>query len=396
MKTGPGFLIAAAFIGPGTVTTATLAGAQFGYALLWAVLFSILATMVLQEMAARLGIVTGMGLAEALNQQFNNRLIKWGVIGLIVCAIGIGNAAYEAGNLTGAAIGLTNLLGGDITWWCVGLGCLAALFLNQGNAKTLPRILTLLVLIMSFVFVITFLVSETDYSALFTGLLVPRLPDESLLTAIALVGTTVVPYNLFLHASLASRFQPEQSQDARLRDIQKDSAIAISLGGLVTLAVVSTAAAAWFVQGGSPDMHNIAQQLRPLLGDFAPYFFSAGLFCAGLTSAITAPLATSYALCGAFGWPAETDSRRFKLIWLSIILIGTGLCFLSIKPLTAILLAQAANGLLLPFVALCLLWFCNQRGLLGAHRNKLRHNMLAALVVFTVMGLGGYKILSLF
>lgn len=395
-KTGPGFLIAAAFVGPGTVTTATLAGAHYGYALLWAVLFSIVATMVLQEMAARLGVATGAGLAEALNKRFSQPLFKWSIISLIVCAIGIGNAAYEAGNLTGAAMGLTNLLGGEIQYWSLLLGIAAAAILYQGKFQTLLTILTLLVLLMSLVFLLTFFASDIQFNQLLSGLFVPSLPSAATITTIALIGTTVVPYNLFLHASLAAKFQTEKSHEQRLSLLRKDSLFAIGLGGLVTIAILSTAAATWFSQGIAPDMSNIAEQLRPLLGDFAPAFFALGLFAAGLTSAVTAPLATSYALCGALGWSVDLQSPRFRMIWLSVITIGTLLCFLSLKPLTAIMLAQASNGLLLPFIALCLLWFCNDAKVLGQWRNSGWQNLLGICIVLLVTGLGLYKVISLF
>ena len=106
---GPGLVVMAAFIGPGTVTTASLAGARFGHALLWAVVFSIIATIVLQEMSARLGLAGGQGLGEALRTTFSNRLVRGLCIVLVLAAIGFGNAAFQAGNVTGAAIGLETL-----------------------------------------------------------------------------------------------------------------------------------------------------------------------------------------------------------------------------------------------------------------------------------------------
>ena len=108
---GPGLLVTAAFIGPGTVTTASVAGASTGYALLWAIVFSIFATIVLQEMSARLGVVSREGLGEALRTTFDNPLIKWGAVLLVIAAIGVGNAAFETGNITGAALGLETLSG---------------------------------------------------------------------------------------------------------------------------------------------------------------------------------------------------------------------------------------------------------------------------------------------
>ena len=103
---GPGTLVAAAFIGPGTVTICTKAGAQFGFSLLWAMLISIIATIVLQEMAARVGIITQKGLAEIIKEQIQHPLLRQFVVALILGAIVIGNAAYEAGNISGAALGM--------------------------------------------------------------------------------------------------------------------------------------------------------------------------------------------------------------------------------------------------------------------------------------------------
>lgn len=106
---GPGIFVAAAFIGPGTVTTATMAGAGYGYTLIWAIAFSILATIVLQEMSARLGVITGMGVGDALRKKTQNKFLKVVTFTLVVLAIVIGNAAYEAGNLTGAVLGFDNV-----------------------------------------------------------------------------------------------------------------------------------------------------------------------------------------------------------------------------------------------------------------------------------------------
>jgi NRAMP (natural resistance-associated macrophage protein)-like metal ion transporter len=120
-----GALVAAAFIGPGTVTTATIAGASYGYTLAWALAFAIVATLVLQEMSARLGVAGGMGLGEALRHRFTGRFGRSLSAALVVAAIMIGNAAYETGNLLGGALGLQSLLGGSGRLWgpLLGLGC---------------------------------------------------------------------------------------------------------------------------------------------------------------------------------------------------------------------------------------------------------------------------------
>ena len=130
---GPGAMIAAAFIGPGTVTTATLAGGNFGFTLLWAIAFSVLATLILQEMTARLGVVGKRGLGEAIAQKTRGRLLYWPMTLLVIAAVFIGNAAYEAGNITGAIIGLPLWYLGDVNLWAVSIGFIAFMVLSTGR-----------------------------------------------------------------------------------------------------------------------------------------------------------------------------------------------------------------------------------------------------------------------
>lgn len=230
---GPATLVAAAFIGPGTVVTASLAGANFGYALLWALVFSVLATMVLQEMAARLGVVTQQGLGEAIREQVQQPLLRWGAIVLTVGAVIIGNSVYQGGNLTGASMGVAGIVGEQAAWLPLVLGVLAALLLWRGSYVLLERVLIGLVLLMSLTFVATFLLVQPDWGAFFNGLLVPSLPTGSILTVIALIGTTVVPYNLFLHAASSAKkmAKPQSIERSSARFMGFDSIGRTYFGG---------------------------------------------------------------------------------------------------------------------------------------------------------------------
>ena len=147
-KLGPGVLVAAAFIGPGTVTACTLAGVDFGFNLLWAMLLSIIATFILQEMSARLGIVTQKGLADVIKQELHNPIIRNSVIALIFSAIIIGNASYEAGNIGGATLGMEALFGTNYSsLYPFVLGGLAFVLLYLGSYKALEKVFIVLVLI---------------------------------------------------------------------------------------------------------------------------------------------------------------------------------------------------------------------------------------------------------
>ncbi len=394
---GPGLLVAAAFIGPGTVTTASVAGATYGYGLLWALLFSVLATIILQEMTARLGLVTGRGLSEAMRREFSGHWMASGAALLVVAAVGFGNAAYQAGNLTGAAMGLSALGGLDRRWWILGVGLLAAGLLASGRYRLIERSLIVLVLAMSSVFAATFLMLKPALPELLASAVHPALPPGSVLTVLALIGTTVVPYNLFLHASAVSeKWRGAADMQGALRSARTDTVLSIGLGGLVTLAILGTAAAAFFGSGVAVSAVNMAQQLEPLLGSAARYFFASGLFAAGLSSAITAPLAGAYAVCGAFGWPTAMDAPRFRMVWAAILAIGMCFALVGSSPVAAILFAQAANGLLLPISAVFLLFVMNRSGELGSYRNGIFSNLAGGLVVLVTVALGLLKLSGVF
>lgn len=386
---GPGALIAAAFIGPGTVTACTLAGAKYGYTLLWALLFATIATIILQEMSARLGLVTQQGLGETLRNMLSQSIWKWPLFGLIMVALYVGNAAYEGGNLSGAALGIDALTNANQSLYrssVVVISVLAGFLLWRGSYRHIERMLLSLVALMALAFIATFIAVGPDVTALFKGLSTPQVPDGSLLTVIALIGTTIVPYNLFLHAS-AVKAKWSSVQD--LNHARADTAAAIGLGGVITILIASTAAASMFGSGlqitGAGDM---ATQLEPLFGSFSKTMLGIGFFAAGLSSAITAPLATAYAMTEILGIQGGTSSKIFKLIALSVILSGLCLALAGIKPISIILAAQFANGLLLPIVAIFLLVVMNQKQQLGKYTNTWLGNTLGIIVVLITAGLG--------
>jgi manganese transport protein len=392
---GPGALIAAAFIGPGTVTACTLAGANYGYTLLWALLFATVATVILQEMSARLGLVTQQGLGETLRIMLNQSFWKWPLFSLIIVALYLGNAAYEAGNLSGAALGIEALTDRSQSLYRVSviiISLLAGILLWRGSYKQIERMLLMLVALMALAFIATFISVGPDLTALFKGLTTPKIPDGSLLTVIALIGTTVVPYNLFLHASAV---KAKWSSVNDLKYARADTVSAIGLGGLITILIASTAAASIFGSGlnisGAGDM---ATQLEPLFGSFSKIMLGTGFFAAGLSSSITAPLATAYAVTEILGIKGGTSSRVFKLVALSVIFSGAALALTGIKPISIILTAQFANGLLLPIIAMFLLVVMNQKKQLGKYVNKWLGNTLGAVVVIVTAGLGIRLIMS--
>lgn len=401
LRFGPATLVAAAFIGPGTVVTASMAGAGFGYDLLWALLFAIIATLILQEMAARIGVVTGQGLGESLRAVVDRPLLRLGFLALVVAAVVIGNSAYQGGNLTGASLGAIALWP-EAAWvevveqrfginpWAAILGALAIVVLWQGQYRRIERVLIALVVLMSLAFLTTFLLSRPDIPALLRGLLLPSVPYGGALTMMALIGTTVVPYALFLHAASARERWAGQGivVDSAMREARADLYTSVPLGGIVTLAILSTSAAAWFGREGSiSGATDLAQSLEPVFGQAAVWLMAVGLLAAGLSSAITAPLASAYALTGALGWSTDMKSPAFRATWLVIVLIGITVASLGLEPIALIVFAQVANGILLPLIAGFLLLAVNHSRM-GAWRNTTARNALGAIVLLVALMLG--------
>ena len=389
-KIGPGVLIAAAFIGPGTVTVCTLAGASFGHALLWAVLLSLIATMVLQEMSARLGVITQRGLADAIKGELSTPWVRYLLLGIIMVAIVVGNAAYEAGNIGGATLGMDAIFGTAYSrYYPLVIGVFAFLLLYLGSYKTLEKVFVALVVVMSLSFLLAALMTKPNVFDLLIGMLVPTIPEDGLLTIIALVGTTVVPYNLFLHASLVGE-KWKSKED--LGAVRKDTVIAIGLGGLVSMAIIMASAT---IQGKEiTGIIDLAQSLEPLYGSSAVYLMGIGLFAAGVTSAITAPLAAAYVANSCFGWQAGLRDKRFRFVWILILVLGVFFLSFGIRPIQVIKFAQIANGVLLPVIAIFLMWIVNKVSVMGSYKNTMPQNILGGLIVLLTIFLGTKSILK--
>lgn len=394
---GPGVLVSAAFIGPGTVTVCTLAGVNFGFSLLWALLLSIVACIVLQEMAARLGIITRKGLSEVIREEIKSPAFRIVSILLIFAAIVIGNAAYEAGNITGAVLGMSAVVPSPVLemgavsleLWSLLIGAIAFILLAIGNYKVLEKVFIGLVLIMSISFVVTAVITRPPLLELLKGLLIPQSSSAGILTVMALIGTTVVPYNLFLHASLVSEKWRGESD---LNIARKELFWAILLGGMVSMAIVVTAAASGISEVNTAA--DLAAGLEPLYGGYAKWFIATGLFAAGISSSITAPLAAAYVVKGCLGWKKGLNSLQFKSVWAIILILGVFFSSLGLKPVEIIQFAQVANGILLPVVAVFLFWMVNRASVMGKYTNSAIQNILGILIIGITVFLGFKSIFS--
>jgi manganese transport protein len=375
-------IISAAFIGPGTVTAAAQAGAGFQLQLLWALAFSTAAAIVLQEAAARVTLASGKSLGEIIAWQYAGRRgrgLCWGLF----LAVAFGCAAYQAGNLLGAAAGLGLLSGLPQRALVLVAGLLAISVLWQGNVRVISRLLAGVVAVMGVAF-LSMAALQKDYTI---GLIAnaawqPSIPEGGLFLVLGLIGTTIVPYNLFLASGI--------SRGQSVGEMRWGIGLAVAIGGLISIAIL--------LAGTQVDeafsFAALAGAMEAKLGGWAAALLALGLFAAGISSAVTAPLAaaiTARALLGAGGSQWESKRGRFRLVWG--IVLGAGLLFglLDVKPIPAIIAAQAINGLLLPAVAAFLILAVNDRRLIpAAYRNRLPSNLLSLAIV----GLSGFLGLS--
>ena len=390
---GPGILVVGSFIGPGTITSATRAGATYGYALLWTVIFSVIAVIVMQEMAARLGIVTQNGLAEELVKELSDRPpLKWAMIILVASAIVLGGVAYMGGDLTGTAIGISSLTGipSNIVAPIWGIGVL--ILINIGDAvKTLEKLLSVCVSVMAIVFVVTMIIVKQDLGELLMGA-VPNVPQNAIMTCVAMIGTTVVPYNMFIHATSARKtwHNPEELPLARF-----DVTISMIIGGIITGAVMITAGTVMrgMTVSSAADM---AVQLEPLLGSFSKPFLSIGLISAGVSSAVVTPLGVSYVLAGLFKWKMDKTDKRFFATNIIVVVIGIIVSATGYNPISIIMMAQAVNGIFLPIIVIALVFITSRTRVLGQYKNSLLRNLLGGCVAIISLVIGISSVMSLF
>lgn len=374
---GPSTLVAAAFIGPGTLTTCTMVGVQTSYELLWAMLFAIIATIVLQEMSARLGYATQAGLGEAFNRQFAGGILKYLFYFLVIGAILVGNAAYEAGNISGGVLGL-DLIAAPFGGWPLVIGILCFLLMYFGKYKWIEKILICLVILMSICFLLTAIMVRPRITDVLAGFVPNFGGDVNYLLILAVIGTTVVPYNLFLHAStISKKYDPTTS----IKDLRIENAVSIILGGIISMLIIITAASSSGAVQEITSAKDLAIQLEPLFGTKSKLLMGIGLMAAGISSAITAPLAAAYAAKGIFGWTGDETDGRFRGVWILILAIGVLVAITDIERVMIIKFAQITNAILLPFIAIYLLYISNAKKILGQYTNGLVSNGLGILVV---------------
>jgi manganese transport protein len=395
-------VVSAAFIGPGTITTATKAGVFYNFELLWALVFSTFACLLLQEASARLTINSQLNLGEAISKKFEGRSSRTLVLFIIIVAIILGCAAYEAGNILGAVEGLGMIFNVDAVWFVTGIAVLAVLVFLLDSVHTIARVMGFVVFIMGAAFFFTSISLKPDWGEVLRGSTVPVFPDGSgsALIIIALIGTTVIPYDLFLGSGALNKKQS-------IKDMRFGLSFAVILGGIISMSVMGVGNAvtehmsdlekANFLSDLDFDTEGyvlLTGHLKKSIGVFAVYVFGIGMFAAGFSSAITSPLASAITARSLFSNDTNKERWHPKKIYFKLVIVGVlgvGLLFgyLGVKPIPAIIIAQAFNGLILPLIAVFLINVVNDPEIIGEdHLNSWISNLMMGFVLWITMILG--------
>ncbi|WP_317166037.1 Nramp family divalent metal transporter [Spirosoma arboris] len=371
-------VISAAFIGPGSVTACAIAGSKYGLHLLWVLTFATLGTVWLQEAAARITIATGNDLGQVITQTYTGTRGRW-VSWTLFLAIFFGCAAYQAGNILGAVAGLSLLTGLPVPILTIGIGLICIALLWIGSTQNLANFLGIIVFAMGGAFVYVAFGTPVTSIELTKALITPSFPDNSLLLINSLIGTTIVPYNLFFGSSIV----PGQS----LSEMRLGIWVAVVLGGIISVVLLL----AGLLIPGDFSYPHMAQVMTDRLGTWAGSLFAFGLFAAGFASSLTAPLAAAVTAQSLLG--VRKNSSTYRGIWIVVMLTGLIFGLLNVTPIPVIVAVQAINGILLPFVTIFLFAAVNNRKLLGdTYTNSPAQNLSMGLVVLVTAALGLWNV----
>ncbi|HRG08580.1 MAG TPA: divalent metal cation transporter, partial [Cyclobacteriaceae bacterium] len=306
-------VISAAFIGPGTITTAVTAGASFQLSLLWAVVFATVACIVLQEVSARIIISSGLTFGECIGKVFKSGWIKW----LVAIPVLLGCAAYEAGNILGAVSGLSLFTSVHVKLLTLIISIVAAIILWRGGNKLISNLMIVLVLTMAIAFAALALKSNFTFPELIKASVIPGLPNGSEWIALALVGTTIVPYNIFMGSAI--------SKGSTISLMRIGLVISVIIGGLITTFILL----AGTVAGSFTFFPALAETLQTDIGSWAAWALGIGLFAAGFSSAITSPYAASLIASTVL---RSQNKNHTRLVWIIVLLTGFGFGISGVKP----------------------------------------------------------------
>jgi Mn2+/Fe2+ NRAMP family transporter len=385
---GPGIITANVDNDAGGIATYSQAGAEFGYTLLWTLIPITFALILVQEMTARMGVVTGKGLSDLIRERFGVKSTFYVMLALVVA--NIGNTVAEFAGVAGSME-----IFGVPRWISVpAVAVLVWALVVKGTARIVERIF-LAACSFYVAYIIAGFLAKPDWGAVARGTFIPRLElnGPALTMVVTLVGTTIAPWmQFYLQSAIVEK--GVRVEDYRLSRL--DVIVGCVVTDVVAFFIVLACGATIFKAGGHIETaKDAALALRPLAGKYASALFAVGLLNASVFAASILPLSTTYYVCEAFGWESGIDKRRdeapqFYALYAAMIILGAGLVLLPNLPLLKImLLSQTANGVLLPFILIFMLLLAGDERLMGRYRNGRWLSIAswlttAALIVLTI------------
>jgi Mn2+/Fe2+ NRAMP family transporter len=261
--------------------------------------------------------------------------------------------------------------------------------------RVLERVLVILVVLMACLFIGLAVFCMPELFAMHHSLILASDASNTLTLVLALIGTTVVPYNLFLHATAARRRWLGVPLAQAIQEARTEATLAITLGGIMTISVMVVATVVLQGDSEGPILERLMTAIDHRIPGVGTWVVGGGLFAAGLTSAIAAPIAAGWTVCGVMGWSTDAQSRPFKFVALNVLGVGLTFALLIPRPDVLIIAAQATNAVLLPLIAGILLIVANSALIPALYRNRRLHNGVAASVILLVLTLGLSKVISL-
>ncbi len=396
---GPGLIAGMAGNDAGGIATYSVLGAETGLQLLWLFPIMVIILAVVQEMAARMGVVTGQGLSDLIRDQFG---VRWTLLAMAVLLVA--NVAQTIANMAGVAasveiVGLPRLIAVPVV--AVGLWALV-LF---SSARTVERVFIGIVLTF-LLYIVSAFMANPDWDAVGRALVTPDLPFEPsvLLLAVALVGTTITPFMQFY---LQSAVAEKEIDVEELRLEQADSVVGAVWTNTIALFIVIAVASTLFVAGISvTTAEDAARALEPVAGPLAVVLFGVGLFGASCLAATILPLTTAFVICEAFGWESGVgkrweDARPFYAIYTFVLAAAALFVLLPGLDLIPLIIAtQNLQALLLPVILIFMVLLVNDERIMGRYRNGRIGNVLAWGTIVLVVALDailiGVTVLEMF
>ena len=392
---GPGIITANVDNDASGIATYSVAGARFGYALLWILIPTTVALVVIQEMVARMGVVTGKGLSDLIREKYGIKSTFF-----MMTVLFIANFGNTVANFAGWAASMEIL--GFSKYLMVTLGALSIWALViKGNYRFVERIL-LFACLLYFGYVISGFMSKPSWPDVLRSTLIPQMQwnPEFIILSIGIIGTTITPWmQFYLQSSIAEKgIRKEEYKASRL-----DVLIGCSITDIISFFIIVTCATTLFPYGiRINEASEAALALKPLAGNYAYLIFAVSLANAALLGAIIVPLATAYYICEAMGWERGVnktfkEAPQFMWIYTFMIVSAALLVLIPGAPLVFLMVTSAVlNGLLLPFVLIYALSLVNNKKIMGEYVNPRSYNIISWGTVAVLAGLAIFFVITTF